>query len=134
MSKKIFTLLIAVIIGLMSTISCQKDSTNLIVGKWHLTKFEEYQNGVLINVEEGALELGVQFYTFTEFGELIAVGGSYEKTYNFRYNIDGDRIYTNLFDYPESNYYTIKKLTKKELVLSCGNDQYEGIEYYQRVE
>ena len=132
MSKKIRTLFISVIIGLLSTISCQKDSTNLIVGKWHLTKDELYQNGALIKVEEGALDLGTQFYTFTEYGQLIHEIG--KSVYNFEYDIDGDRIYTNLFEEPESYFYTIKKLTKKELVLSYGDSQFEDIEYYQRVE
>lgn len=58
------------------TIECQKESTYSIVGKLHSTKVEEYQNGVLINVEEGALDLGTVFYTFTEFGQLIVEKGN----------------------------------------------------------
>ena len=87
---------------------------------------------------EAAEHIGCFSFTFTEYGGLITEDYGTGYTDDWTYIIKGKHLHTNMFDYPDEDYLTIKSLTKKELILSFeedSDDEYqEGRLYFKRAD
>ena len=130
-------LIICTLFSLFALVGCEKENLeNSIIGKWTLTKIEGLNDGKVVMSKSG-LEAAEFFeyysFTFTEYGGLITEDYGTGYTDDWTYIIKGKHLHTNLFDYPDEEYFTIKSLTKKELILSFEDedeDEYQEIRFY----
>ena len=129
---RISKLIICSLFSLCALAGCKKENLeNTIVGKWNITKIEGLNEGRVVFSKSGleaAEHIGYFSFTFTEYGGLITedYGTGYKD--DWTYIIKGDHLHTNMFDYPDEDYLTIKTLTRKELVLSFEEDSDEGFQ------
>lgn len=83
--------------------------------------------------------VGCRTITFTDYGGLITEDYGTGYTDDWTYIVKGDCLYTNMFDYPEEDYFIIMSLTRKELILSLEEDSsetdyHEARFYFKRAE
>lgn len=111
--------------------SCEKKVSDdapfeeLIVGTWDMTRYEwdmEY---------EGEEEIGSEYFNaedwvweFDDDKLIMYMEGDYEGTY--RYDIEGNKLYTEYATYYEAQYFKITTLNKTKLVLEL-TYRYEGV-------
>ena len=92
------------------------DYAKLIIGQWDMTRYEwdmEY---------EGEEEIGSEYFDeedwvweFDDDKLIMYMEGDYKGTY--RYDIEGNKLYTEYATYYEAQYFQITTLNKNKLVL-----------------
>lgn len=116
-----FAILLMITLPVLFT-SCEKKVSDdapfeeLIVGEWDMTRYEwdmEY---------EGEEEIGSEYFNaedwvweFDDDKLIMYMEGDYKGTY--RYDIEGNKLYTEYATYYEAQYFQITTLTKNKLVL-----------------
>lgn len=116
-----FAMLLMITLPVLFT-SCEKKVSDdapfeeLIVGEWDMTRYEwdmEY---------EGEEEIGSEYFNaedwvweFDDDKLIMYMEGDYKGTY--RYDIEGNKLYTEYATYYEAQYFQITTLTKNKLVL-----------------
>lgn len=143
--KKFVSVFLLIAVSIM-TLSCSKESNyeTAIIGKWRLTMFEEYENGVITTREtadkdfykleyfiDGKLDreyieepMNV-YFQFFEDGSLTAISDDITHS---TFEIKGTALVIS------GNSFIIKKLTRKELVFEEENYGTEWWRYFERVE
>ena len=125
-----FAMLLMITLPVLFT-SCEKKLSDddpfeeLIVGEWDMTRYEwdmEY---------EGEEEIGSEYFNaeewvweFDDDKLIMYMEGEYEGTY--RYDIEGNKLYTEYATYYEAQYFKITTLNKNKLVLEVSY-RYEGV-------
>lgn len=116
-----FAILLMITLPVLFT-SCEKKVSDdapfeeLIVGEWDMTRYEwdmEY---------EGEEEIGSEYFNaedwvweFDDDKLIMYMEGDYKGTY--RYDIEGNKLYTEYATYYEAQYFQITTLNKNKLVL-----------------
>ena len=125
-----FAMLLMITLPILFT-SCEKKVSDdapfeeLIVGEWDMTRHEwdiEY---------EGEEEIGSEYFNaedwvweFDDDKLIMYMEGDHDGTY--RYDIEGNKLYTEYATYYEAQYFKITTLNKNKLVLEVSY-RYEGV-------
>ena len=123
----LLTAMVPVLLNSCNPTTEPDDYAKLIIGEWDMTRYEwdmEY---------EGEEEIGSEYFDTEEWtwefdGEEIIMyedkGEDYEGSY--RYDIEGNKLYTEYATLYEAQYFEITTLNKTKLVLEL-TYYYEGV-------
>ena len=110
----------------LSSCSKEENYSALIIGKWKSELFEEYEDGVLDDIDYENNE--DVYLTFDNSGqvlhELQYIRSGYYTSETFKYTISGNRLYFTFEDEDDNECYEIVKLTSSELVIYDLEDDY----------
>ena len=121
----LLTAMVPVLFNSCNPIPEPDDYAKLIIGEWDMTRYEwdmEY---------EGEEEIGSEYFNeedwvweFDEDKLIMYMEGDHDGTY--RYDIEGNKLYTEYATYYEAQYFKITTLNKNKLVLEL-TYRYEGV-------
>ena len=134
MKKLLYAAMLLLGVGIMA-VSCKKDDgistkeyANAIVGEWKLNKMEFYENGKLKGTQT-ATDKENAVLIFTDTGKVTTIETDDGKTHTYVY----DYTVVDNYLYLDGDKCLIKKMTKRELVLSFTYDDEEERAYLTRV-
>ena len=140
-TMKSFLVILLVAMMPMFITSCQNDKENelssdatedLIIGEWECTE-QAYEISFDGDTESYSESYGSEEYVW-EFDddENLTIYWDGEREGKYDYNVSGKKLYTELIDDwfdGDADYFTIKKLTDKKLILEIDGDYDEEIIY-----
>lgn len=120
MKKTLFGFMTVVTVCSLLFASCGKTDEELIVGSWTSNANSYYLEHIDGSADPDYLEDGEMTFTFEENGTLECVFNNQNNSrFSYNYTVSGDTL-TLIHDVnePDANeYWTIKELTKKQLVI-----------------